>query len=149
MLPMISRMNDVNFFPTMFNDFFNDNDFWMTTRKNNVTSPAINVKEDAKDYTVEVAAPGMNKDDFKISVDKAGNLVIAMEKKDEKKDENKEHKYLRREFSYSKFQQSFSLPENAEGDKIAAKMNDGALTITIPKSPAAPAAEVARQIAIS
>ena len=96
--------------PAMFDDFF-DND-WM--KKTNATAPAINVIENDSEYKVEVAAPGMNKEDFNVHVDENGNLVIAMEKKSENKSEDKEKKgrYLRREFSYSKFQQTLILPED-------------------------------------
>ena len=72
---MISRFNDQNWFPTLFNDFF-DNDFWMTNRKNNLTAPAVNVLDEEKDYKVEVAAPGMTKDDFQIKIDNDNNLTV-------------------------------------------------------------------------
>ena len=99
----------------------------------NATAPAINVIENEKDYKVELAAPGMTKNDFKVSVDESNNLVICMEKKDEKKEEKKDGKYLRREFSYSRFQQSILLPDNVEKDKISAKVEHGVLFIDIPK----------------
>ena len=120
--------------PAMFDDFF-DND-WM--KKTNATAPAINVIENDTEYKVEVAAPGMNKEDFNVHVDENGNLVIAMEKKTEKKDEDKEKKsrYLRREFSYTKFQQTLILPEDVVKDNINASMCDGVLCIELPrKSP--------------
>ncbi len=110
-----------NWLPYVFNDLF-DND-WMI--KANSTAPAINVIESEKDYRVEVAAPGMTKDDFNIRIDENDNLVVSMEKK--------EGRYLRREFSYSKFQQTMVLPENAEKEKIEAKVENGVLNIIIPK----------------
>ena len=119
-----------NWLPSVFNDFF-DND-WM--EKPNATQPAINVVEHDNGYTVEVAAPGMTKDDFNIHVDDEGNLVIAMEKKNEKKDEKKS-RYLRREFSYSKFQQAMILPDDVDRNKIAAKVNNGVLEVELPKLP--------------
>ena len=94
----LARRN--SWMPDVFNDFF-DTDFMPRA---NATAPAINVKETEKEYTVEVAAPGMKKEDFNINLDDDGNLVIKMEKKDEKKDENKKEHYLRREFAYSKFE---------------------------------------------
>jgi len=148
MLPMISRFNDQNWFPTLFNDFF-DNDFWMTNSKNNVTAPAVNVMDEEKEYKVEIAAPGMTKEDFQIKLDNNNNLVIALEKKCENKEGKKDHhKYLRREFSYSKYQQTFTLPEDVEREQIVAKMADGVLTIDIPKKEPAPVVDTSRQIEI-
>ena len=113
----------------MFDDFF-DNE-WM--KNTNATAPAINVIESDTEYKVEVAAPGMNKEDFNIHVDESGNLVIAMEKKSEKKEEDKKSRYLRREFSYTKFQQTLILPEDVVKDTINASMNDGVLNIELPR----------------
>ena len=118
-----------NWLPYVFNDLF-DND-WMI--KANSTAPAINVIESEKDYRVEVAAPGMTKDDFNIRIDEDNNLVISMEKKVENKEEKKDGRYLRREFSYSKFQQTMILPDNVDKEKIAAQVENGVLTIDLPK----------------
>ena len=126
---MVPVKTNQNWLPSIFNDSF-DNE-WMA--RANATAPAINVIENEKDYKVELAAPGMTKNDFKVSVDESNNLVICMEKKDEKKEEKKDKKYLRREFSYSKFQQTILLPENVEKDKISAKVEHGILSIEIPK----------------
>ena len=126
---MVPVKTNQNWLPSIFNDFF-DNE-WMA--RANATAPAINVIENEKDYKVELAAPGMTKNDFKVSVDESNNLVICMEKKDEKKEEKKDGKYFRREFSYSKFQQTILLPENVEKDKISAKVEHGILSIEIPK----------------
>ena len=148
MLPMIARFNDQNWFPTMFNDFF-DNDFWMTSNKNNVTAPAVNVIDQEKEYKVEVAAPGMTKEDFQIKLDNDNNLIIALEKKNKTEEhDNKNHKYLRREFSYSKFQQAFTLPDDVEKNKITARMNDGVLAINIPKKEPATVVDTSRMIDI-
>lgn len=92
-----SRRYNQNWLPSMFNDFF-DND-WM--EKSNATAPAINVLENEHSYDLELAAPGMTKDDFKVSLNENGDLVINMEKKQENNDEKKHGHYLRREFSYS------------------------------------------------
>ena len=101
--------------------------------RTNATAPAINVKETEHDYTVELAAAGMKKDDFNINIDADGNLHIKMEKKNEKKDENKKEHYLRREFSYTKFEQTLLLPDDVDKEKIAANVSDGVLTIDLPK----------------
>ncbi len=127
MTPM--RRNQ-NWLPSIFNDFF-DND-WM--ERANATAPAINVIENEKDYQIELAAPGMTKDDFTVKLDEDNNLVITMEKKNESKDEDKKNgRYLRREFSYSKFQQTMILPDDVEKDKISASVEHGVLTIDLPK----------------
>lgn len=127
MLPVFGRNS---WMPDVFNDFF-DNDF-MT--RANATAPAINVKENDKEYTVELAAPGLKKDDFNVNIDRDGNLHIHMESKNEKKDEDKKSHYLRREFSYSKFEQTLLLPDDVDKDKIEAKVNDGVLTVNLPKT---------------
>ena len=118
MMPV--RRSNQTWLPSIFNDFF-DND-WMV--KANATAPAINVIESDKDYKVEVAAPGMTKEDFKIHIN---------EDTEGDKEGKKESRYLRREFSYSKFQQTLILPDDVDKDKIDAKVNDGVLTIELPK----------------
>lgn len=119
-----------NWVPSIFNDFF-DND-WII--KANATAPAINVIENEKDYRIELAAPGMSKEDFNIKLDEENNLVISMEKKNENKEEDKKNgRYLRREFSYSKFQQTMILPDDVDKDAISASVEHGVLTVDLPK----------------
>lgn len=125
---MLPVKNNQSWLPEIFSDFF-DND-WMTRTK--ATEPAINVKENEKSYIVELAAPGMVKDDFNISIDDENNLVIRMEKKQET-ETPKNERYWRHEFNYSKFQQAISLPDNIEKKNISAKMENGVLTLTLPK----------------
>ena len=142
MTPM--RRYEQNWLPEIFNDFFAND--WMT--RTNSTAPAINVIEDDKDYKVEVAAPGMNKEDFKVNVTDDNYLVLTMEKKNESKDEDKKKKYLRREFSYHKFEQSLVLTEDVNKDEIKASVNDGILTIEIPKMKVAEKQPAVKQIEI-
>jgi len=144
MLPA-RRMNQ-NWLPEVFNDFF-DND-WM--ERVPATAPAINVKENEHNYEVEVAAPGMTKDDFKVNLNADGDLVVNLEKKHENKQEDKAHKghYLRREFAYGRFQQTMYLPEDADRDAINAKVEHGVLTIEIPKLTKVQPEEKQRQIEI-
>ena len=140
----IQRYNQ-NWLPNLFNDFF-DND-WMV--KANATAPAINVIENEKDYRVEVAAPGMTKEDFDIHLGDNNELVISMEKKNESEEkDNDGKKYLRREFSYTKFQQAFDLPDNVDVDKINASMNNGVLSIELPKVATEEKAKASRMIEI-
>jgi Molecular chaperone (small heat shock protein) len=116
--------------PGIFNDFF-DND-WM--ERANATAPAINVLETENNYKVELAAPGMTKEDFNVHIDEDSNLVITMEKKTEnKKEDKKDGRYLRREFSYSKFQQTMILPDDVDKEKISAQVENGVLSIQLPK----------------
>ncbi len=127
MLPI--RRNEQNWLPEIFNDFFDTN--WMA--KANATAPAINVLDNEKSYELELAAPGLTKDDFKVCLDEEGNLSIDMEKKfDEKADKKRGH-YLRREFAYSKYQQIMTLPDDADREKIEAKVENGVLFVNIPK----------------
>ena len=144
MTPM-RKYNDQNWLPSIFNDFF-DND-WMV--RTNATAPAINVMENDKDYKVEVAAPGMTKDDFNIELGEDNELVITMEKKNETQESDKENKkYLRREFSYSKFQQALILPDDVEKDRISANVENGVLTIELPKRTPEERAKASRIIEI-
>ena len=123
----LARRNQNYWLPSIFNDFF-END-WMSRQG----TPAINVKESKDAYTVEVAAPGMTKSDFSVNIDADNNLAISMEKKDEHKEENRETRYLRREFSYAKFQQTMILPDDVDKDRITARVEDGVLLIGLPK----------------
>ncbi|MBO5193454.1 MAG: Hsp20/alpha crystallin family protein [Bacteroidales bacterium] len=138
------RRNNQNWLPGIFNDFF-END-WM--EKMNATAPAINVLENDKGYELELAAPGMTKDDFKVNLDENGNLVIEMEKKTEENSGKKEGHYLRREFSYSKFHQTMLLPEDVERENISASVEHGVLKVNIPKIQKPKAEDVKRTIEI-
>ena len=129
--------------PSVFNDLF-DTDFMP---KANATAPAINVRENDKAYTVELAAPGMTKEDFNVHINDEGNLIIKMEKKNENKKEDKSARYLRREFSYTKYEQTLILPDDVEKDKIAARVEHGVLTVELPKQ-VQQQVKVSRQIEI-
>ena len=142
MMPTRKYYNQ-NWLPSIFNDFFDNN--WM--EKANATAPAINVVESDKDYKVEVAVPGMTKEDFNIHLGDENELVVSIEKKVENEDkENK--KYLRREFSYTKFQQSLYLPDNVDKEKITANVANGVLTIELPKYSQEEKAKINRVIEI-
>ena len=130
---LLARRNN-NSVSNWLNSWFNDNFFDTDLMPHmNATAPAVNVKEDEKSYTMEIAAPGLKKDMVKMNIDKDGYLNITIEHKAEKKDEKKEEHYLRREFSYSNYSQSYALPEDANKEKISAEVNDGVLKIEIPK----------------
>ena len=113
------------------------------------TAPAINVIENEKEYELELAAPGLSKEDFKIQLDGEGNLVINMEKRTENKEEEKKKgRFLRREFSYEKFHQRLMLPDDVDIEKIDAKMENGVLTINLPKKAVVNEVPATRQIDI-
>ena len=126
MYPMLR--NAMNWLDNGFDDMFDNS--WMP--KMSVTAPAINVKENKDEYDIELAAPGTTKEDFNVNLDNDGNLVIKMEHKDNKKDENKKEHYLRREFSYSNYEQALTLPEDVETGMIEAKVEKGVLHVTLP-----------------
>ena len=133
-----------NWLPGIFNDFFGNE--WL--EKANSTSPAINIIESEKDYKVEIAAPGLTKDDFSIRIDDDNQISVSMEKKEEHKDENKNGRNLRREFSYTQFRQNMILPDNIDKDKIEAKVENGILTIDIPKKEIIPEKPAVRNIEV-
>ncbi len=141
---MLPVMNRNLWMPEVFNDFF-DTDFMPRV---NATAPAINVKESEKDYTVELAAPGLTKDDFNVNIDDDGNLHVKIENKSQKKEEDKKSHYLRREFSYSKYEQTLLLPDDVDKAKIAASVNNGVLTVDLPKVEQT-VVKNARQIAVN
>ena len=141
---MLPILNANNWFPTVFDDFFNNE--WMPRMK--ATAPAVNVKEDAKAYTMELAVPGIKKEFCRVNINADGNLEVAIENKLEHKEENKKEHFLRREFSYSNYQQTYVLPDDIEKDHIAAKVDNGVLTITLPKFTKEEVKQIQRQINI-
>lgn len=142
---MLPVMKSNGWFPTMFDEFINNE--WMPKMKS--TEPAINVKEDNKAYTMEVAAPGIKKEFCRININNDGNLEVAIENKLEHKEENKKEHYIRREFSYSNYQQTFVLPDNVVKDDISAKVDNGVLTIIMPKINKTEEKQITRQIEIA
>lgn len=125
-MTIIKRTN--NWLPSVFNDFFGNE--WMENNSKSV--PAINIQQNENGFTVEVAAPGMTKEDCNVRIDDDNNLVIDFEKKNESEEKDKKGTYLRREFSYSRFQRTMILPDNIEKEKIVAKVENGVLTVEIP-----------------
>ena len=122
-------------FPSLFDRFF-DGDLMDWNRSNysstNSTLPAVNVKEDDNEFLIQVAAPGMAKEDFVVNYDN-GNLTISSEHKYENEEKDK-GRVTRQEFSYQSFKRAFTVPETiVEADKIAAKYEDGILYLTLPK----------------
>lgn len=133
-------------FNTMVENFFaSDNDFesWW---KGGKTMPAVNVIEHEANYLMEVAAPGMKKEDFNVEV-KEGMIIINAHSKRET--ETKEENFTRREFSYTNFTRSFRLPENVKADNIVANYEDGVLSIQLPKKELSTPEKDVKKIVIS
>ena len=143
MIMLNGLMRNNGWLPTVFDDFFNT-DFMPRA---NSTAPAVNVKESEKAYTMELAAPGIKKEYCRVAINDEGNLTIAIENKQEHKQEDKHHHYLRREFSYSNYEQSYTLPDDVVKDQISAKVEDGILTVTMPKTE--PKQKVTKAIEVS
>jgi HSP20 family protein len=127
---MLARRNNDNWLANWFNDNFFDTDI---IPQFNTTAPAVNVKENEKSYIMDIAAPGIKKEFVRVNVDKNNCLHIAIENKMEHKSEDKHEHYLRREFSYTNYEQSYTLPDNVDADKISAKVDNGVLEIELPK----------------
>ena len=144
---MTPARTNQNWLPGIFNEILGDN--WLAERRS-TTAPAVNIIDGENEYKVEVAAPGMTKEDFKVHINEDNELVISLEKKTENKEEDAKRKgtYLRREFSYTQFQQSLLLPDNVVREKIAAKVENGVLTIDIPKKVVEPEEKRMKEIAI-
>lgn len=144
---MLPVMSSNSWFPTMFDDFFNTE--WMP--KMSATAPAVNVKENSDAYTMEIAVPGIKKEFCRVNINSDGNLDVAIENKlehkEEHKDEHKEH-YLRREFNYSNYQQTYVLPDDIVKDNISAKVENGVLTIVMPKVAKVEEKKIERKIEI-
>lgn len=119
--------------PSVFDDFFKPWNEWFDGGFPGSTMkvPAVNITEKKDEYLVSLAAPGLKKEDFKIDVD--GNLLtISSEKEDTS--EEKDKKFSRKEYSYSSFSRSFTLPEEINQEKIDAKYEDGVLKISLPRT---------------
>ncbi len=119
--------------PTVFDDFFKPWNEWFDNgnlwgRTMNV--PAVNITENKENYQVSLAVPGMKKDDFKIDID--GNMLTISSEQEENKEE-KDKKFTRKEYSYSLFSRSFTLPEEINKEKIEAKYEEGVLKISLPR----------------
>ena len=132
-----------NFMPDFFNDLFGN----MSLEGSNGKAPAINVFEDEQGYKLELAAPGMCKEDFKVHINRDGNLVIELDKKCGCQEEKK-GKYIRREFSCTKFHHTLILPDNVDKDGIKANVENGVLNISLPKLQKAKVEEDRRMIEI-
>ena len=141
MLPMITKRSFRPFYmPNLFDD-----DFFSSLPTRTSSMPAVNIRENEKNYLLELAIPGMEKKDLKIDINEDVLTISA-----ENKNENEEQKdgYKRKEFSYSSFCRSFYIPENADKEKIAANYKEGVLYVELPKQEEEKT-KISRQVQIS
>jgi len=129
-MSLIKRNQD-SWLPSIFEDMFNDSRLADVSTFGS-TLPAVNIKETADDFQVEVAVPGMKKEDFNIELDQ-NVLTISSEQKSENEETSNDGRYTRKEFNYTSFKRAFTLPETVEQDKIKAVYNNGVLSIKVPK----------------
>jgi HSP20 family protein len=130
---MIPMLRNKRFLPSFDDDVFGKDflrDFF--NWEDNPSVPDVNVKESKDQYTIEVAAPGMEKKDFDVNVQN-NMLVISSEKEAKNEEGGDEENYVRREFSYTSFQRSFSIPETVDAENIKAKYDNGVLYVELPK----------------
>lgn len=142
MLPIIRRNQ---FFPSFVDEFFGKELPTLFNVEYGFTKPSVNISESKEDFKIDVAAPGLEKEDFRINLN--NNVLTVSSDKEEKKEEEND-KFMRREFSYLQFSRSFSLPISADTEKINASYKSGVLSIVIPKKEEAKAKPV-REIAIA
>jgi HSP20 family protein len=119
--------------PAFFDDFFRPWNEWFDNGGalgRIMNMPAVNITEQKNDYLVSLAAPGMKKEDFNIDVD--GNMLTISSEKEETKEE-KDKKFTRKEYNYSSFSRSFTLPDEVNKEKIEAKYEDGVLKLVLPR----------------
>lgn len=128
MLPVLRKGTT---FPSFMDDFLG-RDFFSNFFDNQtgMSMPSVNIIEGKEDFRIEVAVPGLDKKDFKIDLN---NNVLVISSEKEVKNEQNDEKYMRKEFSYSSFQRSFTLPNSVDAEKINAAYKDGVLNVTIPK----------------
>lgn len=144
---MLPSLRTRNSWPNLVEEFFNNDVLFPRFFDNEIRKslPAVNIMESKEDYKIEVAAPGLHKEDFRIDLE--NNVLTVYSEREEKKEGN-EDKVMRKEFNYYSFTRSFTLPMTVNADKIEATHKDGILYITIPKKEEAKE-KPARQIKIS
>lgn len=134
-MTLVKRNGNINSLPGLFDDFFSRDLFdWSNSNfsTQGTTLPAVNLKETAENFVVEMAAPGMKKEDFKVEL--SNNLLTISSEHKNKHEEKEGDKYTRKEFSYQSFQRSFQLSREAvDAENIQAKYENGVLHLTIPK----------------
>ena len=132
-MSIVKSNKNRDLFPSVFSDFFDTDKFfgprWLEKGFAN-SVPSVNIKENGKEFNIELAAPGYKKDNLRINVEN-DVLTISAEKQAEKKEDSE--RFTRKEFSYNSFSRSFTLPQSVLADKIDAKYDNGILRLCIPK----------------
>ncbi|MFI3321672.1 MAG: Hsp20/alpha crystallin family protein [Rikenellaceae bacterium] len=126
---MTTSRKSQNWLPSIFNDFLGNE--WIA--KSATAAPAMNIIENSKEYKIEIASPGLQKEDFSVKINDQNHLVISVRHSEEKKEGSEDERFLRREFSLSQFKQTLILPDNIDKDKIVATQQNGILSVSIPK----------------
>ncbi len=135
--------------PTFMDDFFNPWNQWFENgffNSKTLTVPSVNIQENKDEFTLSLGVPGMKKEDFNIQVE--GNLITISSEKEDMKEE-KEAKFSRKEFNYSSFSRSFTLPDEVSMDKIKAHYEDGVLKLSLPKKEEMKNLAVSKNIAVN
>ena len=132
MTTLVKTKNNGSLIPSVFSDLLDTDRFFSNWFEKEFASrvPAVNIKENGKEFSIELSAPGFSKNDFKVNV-ADDVLTISAEKQEETKEENE--RFTRKEFSYNSFTRSFVLPKSASGEKIDAKYENGVLKLALPK----------------
>lgn len=146
---LLSKKNQ-DLMPSLFNELLDWNNWnytpWATERFN---APKMNVSESDEGYHLELCVPGLKKEDLNLSIDADNNLVIEMVQQEEKKENDNDRHYLRREFSKTQFKQLLALPDNVKSEQISAKVAEGILYIELPKVTEQEKKSLTKSIAIS
>ena len=129
---MLPALRKKSAFPSLFDEFFSGDVFpgFFLDFDKRMATPAVNIIESKDDYRIEVAAPGLDKADFRINIE---NNILTISAEKEEKQEEKDEKVMRREFNYSSFSRSFTLPDSMDTEKISARHKDGVLNVILPK----------------
>lgn len=132
-MSLIKTKKSGDLFPSLLSDFFDTDRFlsprWLEREFEN-TIPSVNIRENGKEFSIDLAAPGFSKDQFHVNVED-NVLTVSAEREEEKKD--KGERFTRKEFSYNSFSRSFTLPQSVNADKVDAKYENGVLRLTLPK----------------
>ncbi|MBO5919891.1 MAG: Hsp20/alpha crystallin family protein [Bacteroidales bacterium] len=140
---MLPTKKNQSWFPSIFNDFIGSD--WVERLH---SSSPMNIMENENEFKVEMAVPGLTKDDFSVKVTNDNLLSVCVKQEKKSEDKDKKGRYLRKEFSYTQFQQNLILPDNVDKDKIEAKVDNGVLDIIIPKVTPDKVAPVEKQIEV-